>query len=130
MENISTLQGLPALGLPKRSDAEPGSREHGGILHTSNYFMVCTHFGGCLKAVLLIHRFVLVFSPLSCQLAELAATGHLGRATVGTKPPFAQDPLFQNSTSESAPEVTTGTRRGGALEGACSLMTKPMLRLL
>lgn len=58
-----TLQGLPALGLPKRSDAELGSREHGGILHTSNYFMVCTHFGGCLKAVLLIRRFALVFSP-------------------------------------------------------------------
>lgn len=96
--------------------------------------MVCTHFGGCLKAVLLIRRFALFFFPplflsLSCQLAELAATGHLGRATVGTKPPSVLASLFQNGASERAPEVPRKNRQREVLEGAGFLVTKPMLPL-
>lgn len=69
MERISTPHGLPALGLLKRSDAGFGNSQPDQILHTSNYFMICTHFGGCFKAVLLIHRFSLFlpvfFLPIS-----------------------------------------------------------------
>jgi len=61
--------GLPALGLLKRSDAGFGNSQPDRILHTSNYFMICTHFGGCFKAVLLIHRFslflLLLLLPIS-----------------------------------------------------------------
>lgn len=59
MERMSTLCSLPTLGLLKRSDAGFGNSQPDRILHTSNYFMICTHFGGCFKAVLLIHTFSL-----------------------------------------------------------------------
>lgn len=69
MEIISTPHGLPALSLLTRSDAALGNSQPDRILHTSNYFMICTHFGGCFKAVLLIHRFslflLLPFLPIS-----------------------------------------------------------------
>lgn len=69
MERISTPHGLPALSLLTRSDAVLGNSQPDRILHTSNYFMICTHFGGCFKAVLLIHRFslflLLPFLPIS-----------------------------------------------------------------
>lgn len=64
-----TPRGLPALGLLTRSDAAFGNSQPDRILHTSNYFMICTHFGSGFKAVLLIHRFslflLLLFLPIS-----------------------------------------------------------------
>lgn len=82
MERISTPCGLPALGLPKRSDVGFGNSQPDRILHTSNYFMICTHFGGCFKAVLLIRRFslflLLLFLPISWPTAPTAREPYLG----------------------------------------------------
>lgn len=126
MERISTPHGLPALGLLKRSDAGFGNTQPDQILHTSNYFMICTHCGGCFKAVLLIHRFSLFFCfSFSCQLAELAATWHLGRPTVTASPPASQTPTILGPYLRVRIRSHHGGQMGGGgLVGACSPVTK------
>lgn len=126
MERISTPRGLPALGLLKRSDAGLGNTQPDQILHTSNYFMICTHCGGCFKAVLLIHRFSLfLFFSFFCQLAELAAPWHLGRPTGRDSPPASRTPTIPGPH----PRVRFrnhhgGQMGGGGLVGAYSPVTK------
>lgn len=60
--------GLPALGLLKRSDAGFGNSQPDRILHTSNYFMICTHFGGRFKAVFINSQIFTIF--VSSSLAN------------------------------------------------------------